>query len=311
MESEGGIMLVSLCITCFNQRRYIVESLKSAFDQDYSSLEIVISDDGSYDGTSEIVQSMISDYKSQGGRHKVLYYRNDKNVGVVKNYEKCFKLSHGDLIVTGAGDDISRADRVTRIVREWIADGRKSTVIYHGAELIGPEGEVRGMQGPPIMEQPLGAMMAYSRCIISEFPEVSVTEAYEDDVFSKRALLFGVPLVIDVPLIGYRVGTGVSTKGTVRSVRIRNDERCLASARQARLDIEFVRSRIPKEMLERRVIALDRYEAFYRAELEMIIADTVLKRFLALRRFCKNSFQPVNARAFVARLVRFVLKMRK
>lgn len=304
-------MLCSICITCFNQERYIAAAVKSALSQDYSPLEIVICDDNSTDKTCDIIDSLIDDYRRSRGRHSVVFHRNDENVGVIKNYENCFNLSHGDLIVTGAGDDFSRKDRVTRIVRAWVADGRKSTVIYHGAELIGPEGEVRGVQGPPTIEQPLGAMMAYSRCIISEFPKVSVTEAYEDDVFSKRALLLGDPLVIDAPLIKYRVGTGVSTKGAVRSVRIRNDERCLASARQARLDIEFVRSRISKEMLERRSIALARYEAFYRAELEMIIGDTVLKRFSALRRYCKNSFQAVSVRAFVARLVRFVLKMRK
>jgi acetyltransferase-like isoleucine patch superfamily enzyme/GT2 family glycosyltransferase len=53
MSSTPG--LVSVVIAVFNGRREIEATLRSAFEQDYSPLEVIVIDGGSNDGTQEVV----------------------------------------------------------------------------------------------------------------------------------------------------------------------------------------------------------------------------------------------------------------
>ncbi|MBS1757264.1 MAG: glycosyltransferase, partial [Bacteroidetes bacterium] len=46
--------LVSIVITSYNRAHYIEEAIRSALAQDYRNLEIIISDNCSTDGSSEI-----------------------------------------------------------------------------------------------------------------------------------------------------------------------------------------------------------------------------------------------------------------
>jgi glycosyltransferase involved in cell wall biosynthesis len=49
-------MLVSVVIPAFNAERYIEETLHSALNQTYESVEVIVVDDGSTDRTSDIVK---------------------------------------------------------------------------------------------------------------------------------------------------------------------------------------------------------------------------------------------------------------
>jgi glycosyltransferase involved in cell wall biosynthesis len=48
---------VSVIIPTFNRREYVQDSLESVFSQSYSNYEIIIIDDGSSDGTGEVLES--------------------------------------------------------------------------------------------------------------------------------------------------------------------------------------------------------------------------------------------------------------
>ncbi len=232
--------LVSLCITCCNQAKYIRESLQSAFDQTYSPLEIVISDDCSTDGTDEIIRRMTAEYT---GPHSIVFNRNETNLFVCKNYEKAFMLAHGELLVTGAGDDVSMPNRVERIVEAWEENGRKATMIIHALSVVDLEGKevyVDRMAGPRIFR---GAGAAYSGGVVRRFPKLNVPKGvYEDHVFSTRALLLGECLVMDDILVKYRIGAGLTSGGGFRKSRVNAAGTALLVRKQQLDDIEFARS---------------------------------------------------------------------
>ena len=52
MKSKVSILLLS-----YNQKEFIKDSIESSLNQSYKNLEIVISDNGSTDGTDEIIKS--------------------------------------------------------------------------------------------------------------------------------------------------------------------------------------------------------------------------------------------------------------
>lgn len=54
--------LVSICITCYNHEKYVGEALEKALNQTYQNTEILISDDGSTDGSREVITRIIETY---------------------------------------------------------------------------------------------------------------------------------------------------------------------------------------------------------------------------------------------------------
>lgn len=52
---------VSVCIPTYNRKDYLKETLQSVFAQTYKDYEVVIVDDGSTDGTEEMIKT--ADYK--------------------------------------------------------------------------------------------------------------------------------------------------------------------------------------------------------------------------------------------------------
>lgn len=89
---------VSIQIPCYKQEKYIAETIQSALAQTYSNLEVVVLDDCSPDQTFEIAQSI------KDPRLKV--FRNEQNIGRVKNYRKLlFELVSGEWVVNLDGDD--------------------------------------------------------------------------------------------------------------------------------------------------------------------------------------------------------------
>jgi glycosyltransferase involved in cell wall biosynthesis len=114
MGNDSSLRLVSYCLFTYNQERYIEEAVLAAFQQTYSPLQIIISDDHSTDATFKIIENLTQKYK---GPHQVIINRNDKNIGLGGHFYKvCSKLATGDYIVTCAGDDISTEFHVEKAV---------------------------------------------------------------------------------------------------------------------------------------------------------------------------------------------------
>ena len=61
-NDPSAVPKVSIMIVSFNQRNFVAEAIESAVNQDYANLEVVISDDGSTDGTAEIIAQLQSRY---------------------------------------------------------------------------------------------------------------------------------------------------------------------------------------------------------------------------------------------------------
>ncbi|MDO9010551.1 MAG: glycosyltransferase [Gallionella sp.] len=109
---------VSFVLISYNQKKFICEAVNSAFSQDYPSLEIIISDDCSTDGTYEILKDIVSNYK---GNHRVILRQTDRNLGVLPHVIDAANCANGELIVLAAGDDISKPERTRKLAIAWQA----------------------------------------------------------------------------------------------------------------------------------------------------------------------------------------------
>jgi glycosyltransferase involved in cell wall biosynthesis len=101
--------LVSICIPSYNGARWIGEALGSALAQTYERLEVLIVDDASTDNTLEVVRSF------QDPRIRVV--RNERNLGLVRNRNRCVRLSKGSLVKFLFQDDLLYSTCVEKMAR--------------------------------------------------------------------------------------------------------------------------------------------------------------------------------------------------
>lgn len=99
--------LVSVIVLSHNSRATISRALHSIFVQDYSRIEVVISDDGSEDFSQQYVEGLVASSKG-GNIERVTIVANDRNQGTVSNLWKALDAIRGDyFLVIGADDTLA------------------------------------------------------------------------------------------------------------------------------------------------------------------------------------------------------------
>lgn len=242
--------LVSFCVKCYNQKHLIGYALRGAFAQTYSPLEIVISDDASTDGSQELIESLVEEYRKNGGLHRVVFIKNEKNLGNLGNWQKLCETAKGELLIQADGDDVSLPERTEQVVAAWIGSGRKATVITNQAVCFTGGGQIVGMVKS---SEGQGAVTTYARWALDKFPPLDMSlagEAGDDAIYSRRAKLFGPCVCVPQVLTCYRVGSGATTNhglqiGAYRRRMVRWGFKSeLAAIRQALHDLDGVRNEI-------------------------------------------------------------------
>jgi len=51
------VKLVSIIVPCFNAEKWLREAIESCFQQSYKAIEVIVIDDGSSDGSLEVIKS--------------------------------------------------------------------------------------------------------------------------------------------------------------------------------------------------------------------------------------------------------------
>lgn len=214
---------VSFVVLAYRQERFVREAVRSALAQSHEPLEILLSDDCSPDRTFEIMKEEAEAYR---GPHRVILNRNAENMGLAAHVNRCFELTYGELVVIQAGDDTSMPDRAAELTRAWLdSEPRADLVCSHHMEIDEqgrPNGKVvKDVVYPGQLEDAirvgrciaLGSTAAYTRKLYRKFGPLDSRVLMEDWVFPFRALLETQILVVDRPLLRYRVH-GSSFAGT-------------------------------------------------------------------------------------------------
>lgn len=104
--------LVSIAMATYNGANYVAEQIDSILQQTYPFIEIVIVDDASKDNTVSIIEAC------QAQHPNVRLYRNEKNKGVNKTFEKAISLCNGRYIALSDQDDIWMPDKIETLLAE-------------------------------------------------------------------------------------------------------------------------------------------------------------------------------------------------
>ncbi len=92
--------LVSICIPAYNSSAYIEDTIVSILNQSYKNIELLVVDDQSTDDTVGILKRLRETDK------RITIYENEKNLGMVGNWNKCLRLCRGEYIKLICADDM-------------------------------------------------------------------------------------------------------------------------------------------------------------------------------------------------------------
>ncbi len=194
--------LITIFVYAYNHSQFIKEAVLGAFNQSYSNLEIILSDDCSTDGTFEIMKEMVEQYQ---GPHKLILNRNENNLGISAHLNKITSIGSGDWFVLCAGDDISMPERVEQIV-SIVEKYNDAKFVATGLNVIDASGNFLYYQGfddshPYIT----GASGVWHRSCFDFFGPITKQSVAEDIVIPFRASLLGKIILIDKPTVSYRL----------------------------------------------------------------------------------------------------------
>lgn len=108
MGSERG--LISIVIPTYNYGEFITDALDSLIKQTFKYLEVIVIDDGSTDGTMNIVKNWQISHLNVF--HRFIYLRLPRNCSSSWALNIGFYLAEGEFVVIHDADDISRADKL-------------------------------------------------------------------------------------------------------------------------------------------------------------------------------------------------------
>lgn len=101
---------VSILIPVYNREKFIAECIQSALDQTYTDFEVVVVDNVSDDGTWEICQRFaVLD-------QRVRLFRNNTNIGPVRNWKRCVEEAKGQFSKILFSDDCLESNCLSEMV---------------------------------------------------------------------------------------------------------------------------------------------------------------------------------------------------
>jgi glycosyltransferase involved in cell wall biosynthesis len=106
--------LVSILVSNYNYGRFIGDTIKSALDQTYSNIELIICDDGSTDNSVQIIE----EYASRDSRLRLI---RKENGGQGSGFNAAFAASRGEIIALLDSDDLFLPRKVERVVADFQA----------------------------------------------------------------------------------------------------------------------------------------------------------------------------------------------
>jgi glycosyltransferase involved in cell wall biosynthesis len=102
---------ISIVTPVWNGLPYIKECVDSVLTQDYQDWELIISDNGSTDGTRDYLDTLADS--------RIQVYKQEKNLGIDGNLNFLFSKASAEIAYTLCADDYFYPGAIRKIVNEW------------------------------------------------------------------------------------------------------------------------------------------------------------------------------------------------
>ncbi len=130
MTDVQAMPRVSLVIMSYNQDAYIADAIAGAIAQDYANLEIIVTDDGSSDGTPQIIAEWASRHPG-----KITPVLSAVNSGISKNCNRGLARCSGEFVSFVGGDDVLLPSKISEQVA-WFQVCPDAVLCGHRVDIL-------------------------------------------------------------------------------------------------------------------------------------------------------------------------------
>ncbi|MEA2653882.1 MAG: hypothetical protein QOI37_1109 [Chloroflexota bacterium] len=174
-ESDAILPLVSVLTTSYNHAHWLPDTLDSVARQDYSNIEHLVVDDGSTDGSVDLLAAKADDS---------LRWMSTAHVGQAGALNEAFAMSSGAIVGWLSSDDAYYDRRVISRVVETFARHPQAALVYGHAVLIAEDGlQLNTQWVPPVdrfgWEPPMHILQPAAFVRRSAIADSFVNEAYD------------------------------------------------------------------------------------------------------------------------------------
>jgi glycosyltransferase involved in cell wall biosynthesis len=125
----GTEKLVTILIPVYNREILVKRAIECSIKQTYPNIEIILGDNCSTDRTWEVLQ----DYRKNDPRIQI--FRNEENLGPVRNWIECSKRANGEYVKILFSDDWMDLDWIEKAVR-IINDNANIGFVYSAVNIV-------------------------------------------------------------------------------------------------------------------------------------------------------------------------------
>ena len=206
MEKDFTPPTISVVMSCYNAEKYLKESIESVLTQTFHDFEFIIWDDGSTDGTKNIIQSFNDE--------RIRYFFHS-NSGLGKALKMACAEANGKYIARMDADDYCYPDRFELEV-DFLENNKDYVLVSSAVDYMNKEGAIIGRSFPCSNSKVLQKILSYDSMIVH--PMVMMRRvayeaaggyvplrAFEDRLFWGRIAKFGKFSNISSPLGKYRL----------------------------------------------------------------------------------------------------------
>lgn len=217
--------MVEVLLSTCNGGKLLGKQLNSLLKQDYRDFFVTIRDDGSDDGTNEVIDQYIEMYPTRFRRCTA----QTKSRSVTKSFAALMQQATGDYVALCGQDGIWAENKISRLVTEMMQAeakfGQNTAVMVHcDSEVIDAEGKVtakslakkRGVnpKKPSIKKMLVQCPTEGSACLLNR-PLLNLTKNIPENAVSYEwwitlnAFSLGKIIYINAPLGQVREGSGI------------------------------------------------------------------------------------------------------
>ena len=174
---------ISICVVTYNQSSIITQTLDSIYNQTYSPIELMISDDNSKDSTVQVVKNWVEEHKERFSSCIVI--KSPINTGVTANCNRALKKATGEFIKIIA-DDIMSPDYLEKTVT-YLINTPDCSLLFSKMNFLLPRDDFKVSQTFDYESLKLSAEEKFSRfkSTATLFQWPTPTAIYRKEVFQK------------------------------------------------------------------------------------------------------------------------------
>lgn len=127
-------MKIDVLMATYNGEKYLREQMDSILEQSFGDFRLLVSDDGSTDGTREILNEYV------GKDSRVVVFLQNKNLGSTKNFEFLMRKVESECFMFSDQDDVWQKDKLQKSIDKMKEED--CDLVYSDLEVVSEDLDV-------------------------------------------------------------------------------------------------------------------------------------------------------------------------